>query len=164
MENPNYAQKIASPIGDLWICASQKGITSICYEEPDEYMGKGNDLSQLAAEELGSYFQGTLKKFTVDLDWQDHSDFYQSVWTYLLDIPYGETRTYLDIARHIGKPKGSQAVGQANGKNPIPIIVPCHRVLGSNGSLTGFALGLDIKEQLLQLENPKQFARQGKLF
>lgn len=164
MERHIYTQKMISPIGELWISATEKGLIRLSLEEPENHTHQPNKHSEEAAQQLTEYFEGTLQEFTVALDWQDYSEFYQSVWSYLLDIPYGETRTYLDIAKHIGKPKGAQAVGQANGKNPIPIIVPCHRILGSDGSLTGFALGISVKEQLLQLENPRQFARQGNLF
>ena len=86
------------------------------------------------------------------------------VWNQVADIPYGKTISYLDIARAIDNPKSVRAVGMANGKNPIPIIIPCHRVIGSNGNLTGYALGLNIKSKLLALENPKAFAPQGTLF
>ncbi|MCL4107171.1 UNVERIFIED_CONTAM: hypothetical protein GTU68_032986 [Idotea baltica] len=95
---------------------------------------------------------------------ENGTSFYQKVWNELLKIPYGETASYLDIAKKLGDPNSTRAVGMANGKNPIAIIVPCHRVIGSNGSLTGYAYGNEIKRQLLALENPKEYAINGTLF
>ncbi|MBP8221372.1 MAG: methylated-DNA--[protein]-cysteine S-methyltransferase, partial [Aeromonadaceae bacterium] len=97
------------------------------------------------------YFAGRLQRFTLPLA-AHGTAFQQAVWQALCDIPYGETRSYGDIARAIGKPAAVRAVGAANGRNPLSIIVPCHRVIGQNGSLTGYAGGLPIKQQLLALE------------
>jgi methylated-DNA-[protein]-cysteine S-methyltransferase len=101
--------------------------------------------------QLSAYFAGTLQRFDVPLDFRG-TDFQKSVWAALLTIPFGETRSYGEIARQIGKPAAVRAVGAANGRNPISIIAPCHRVIGANGSLTGFAGGLQAKETLLALE------------
>jgi methylated-DNA-[protein]-cysteine S-methyltransferase len=101
--------------------------------------------------QIAAYFAGTLTAFTVPLDFQG-SDFQKSVWAALLTIPFGETRSYGEIARQIGRPGASRAVGAANGRNPISIIAPCHRVIGANGGLTGFAGGLAAKKLLLDLE------------
>jgi len=103
-------------------------------------------------EALESYFKGTRKHFNVRVNPMG-TPFQQQVWNALRAIPYGETRSYGEIAEQIGRQKACRAVGAANGKNPIPIIIPCHRVIGKNGKLTGFALGLEIKETLLRLEN-----------
>ena len=100
---------------------------------------------------LADYFKGKLKKFTVPLDFQG-TDFQKRVWKALLTIPFGETRSYGEIARQLGKPTASRAVGAANGRNPISIMAPCHRVVGSTGQLTGFAGGLKAKNRLLTLE------------
>ena len=100
---------------------------------------------------MKAYFAGRLKKFTVPLDFKG-TDFQKSVWAALLTIPFGETRSYGEIARQIGRPEASRAVGAANGRNPISIITPCHRVLGSNGRLTGFTGGLEAKDRLLKHE------------
>jgi methylated-DNA-[protein]-cysteine S-methyltransferase len=102
-------------------------------------------------KQIGAYFAGTLKAFTVPLDFAG-TDFQKSVWHALLTIPFGETRSYAEIARQIGRPSAVRAVGAANGRNPISIIAPCHRVIGSNGALTGFAGGLEAKQLLLRLE------------
>jgi methylated-DNA-[protein]-cysteine S-methyltransferase len=98
--------------------------------------------------QLGDYFAGRLQAFTVPLDFHG-TEFQKAVWAALLTIPFGETRSYGEIARQIGRPSASRAVGAANGRNPISIIAPCHRVLGSNGALTGFAGGLAAKDYLL---------------
>ena len=110
-----------------------------------------NKFIKQAENQLKAYFSGKLKKFTVPLDFKG-TDFQKSVWTALLTIPFGETRSYGEIARQIGRPDASRAVGAANGRNPISIITPCHRVLGTNGKLTGFAGGLEAKDQLLKHE------------
>ncbi|ATM01080.1 methylated-DNA--[protein]-cysteine S-methyltransferase [Aeromonas bestiarum] len=101
--------------------------------------------------EFDAYFAGRLQRFTLPLAARGTA-FQQAVWQALCDIPYGETRSYGEIARTIGKPSASRAVGAANGRNPLSIIVPCHRVIGQNGSLTGYAGGLPIKQELLRLE------------
>ena len=102
-------------------------------------------------QQLREYFAGIRKSFDVLLK-PDGTAFFQSVWKALLDIPYGETRTYGDIAKAVGKPKAARAVGMANHYNPIMIIIPCHRVIGANGQLVGYAGGLDVKRLLLDLE------------
>lgn len=107
-------------------------------------------LARLSTE-LQAYFDGRLHTFATPVDLFG-TDFQRRVWAELLAIPYGETRTYADIARAIGNPKAVRAVGAANGANPVPILVPCHRVIGSNGKLTGYAGGLDLKLQLLERE------------
>jgi len=159
----NYYQTIQSPIGALTIEASDLGLRSIHYNK--EINGEfPNGHTEHAVKELRCYFNQNLLSFTVPLDWTGYSDFFIQVWQYLKTIPYGKTVTYMSIAKYLNNPGAVRAVGMANGKNPIPIIVPCHRVIGSNGDLTGFALGIDIKEKLLALENPQQFGIQGNLF
>jgi methylated-DNA-[protein]-cysteine S-methyltransferase len=110
-----------------------------------------------AVEQLTAYFAGDLTEFELDLDLAG-TDFQRKVWTALRTIPYGETRTYGEIAMQIGSPTASRAVGMANGRNPIGIIVPCHRVIGSTGGLTGYGGGLDRKRQLLALERVRESA------
>ena len=105
-------------------------------------------------KQLDSYFKGRLKNFDLPLE-PPGTPFQQSVWQALLTIPYGQTCSYADIATQIKNPKAVRAVGNANGRNPISIIIPCHRVIGSNGSLTGFGGGLPTKTYLLNLENPQ---------
>lgn len=103
------------------------------------------------SEQLTAYLEGSLREFSIPLDMRG-TPFQRAVWEALLTIPYGETRSYAQIAQQIGRPKAVRAVGAANGANPVSIIVPCHRVVGSNGTLTGYGGGLDMKERLLQLE------------
>ena len=105
----------------------------------------------MAAEQLEEYLRGARTAFTLPLSTQG-SAFQQRVWSSLQSIPYGQTRSYKQVAEHIGKPTASRAVGMANNKNPIMIIIPCHRVVGSDGSLVGYAAGLPVKQRLLELE------------
>lgn len=104
-----------------------------------------------ASEELQEYFQGKRKQFSVPL-YMEGTDFQKAVWNALLRIPYGETRSYKEVARMVGNPKACRAVGMANNRNPLMILVPCHRVVGADGSLVGYAGGLDFKQRLLSLE------------
>ena len=104
-----------------------------------------------AADQLDAYFAGALTRFTLPMAPRG-SEFQQRVWTALQDIPYGQTESYGELAERIGSPRAARAVGLANGKNPISIVIPCHRVVGSDGNLTGYGGGLDRKKQLLDLE------------
>ena len=160
MDTIAYVYKlISSPFGKLKLVASDKGLAAVLWENDDPRRvrlgplkpGPDNKFLKEAEKQLKAYFDGRLKKFTVPLDFKG-TDFQKSVWAALLTIPFGETRSYGEIARQIGRPEASRAVGAANGRNPIPIIAPCHRVIGSNGDLTGFGGGLPIKEHLLTLE------------
>jgi O-6-methylguanine DNA methyltransferase len=106
-----------------------------------------------ALEQLRAYFDGKLRRFTVALDLSGSgTEFQRRVWSLLLEIPYGAVRSYADVAARAGMPRGARAIGGAVGKNPIPVIIPCHRVVGASGRLTGFGLGLGIKSRLLELE------------
>ena len=125
------------------------------------------DIPQLlydCAQQLQEYFQRKRKEFDLQLDWSDQPDFHRAVWTQLLKIPYGRTTSYSAIANDLGNPKSVRAVGQANRNNPIAIIVPCHRVVARSGELHGYFYGLDMKRQLLELENPMSYGEQGSLF
>jgi len=150
---------IPSPVGELKLVASEKGLVAILWEnDPPERVRLGamsedaaHPVLVEAARQIDAYFAGELKAFDLPLDFHG-TDFQKSVWAALLAIPFGETRSYAEIARAIGRPTAFRAVGAANGKNPISIIAPCHRVIGTNGSLTGFAGGLKAKELLLGIE------------
>lgn len=120
------------------------------YPEEKEQQER-TEVSDEAARQLEEYFQGKRKTFKLPLKLKG-TEFQKLVWDALLTIPYGETRSYSEIACQIGRPKASRAVGMANHRNPVAIVVPCHRVIGKNGSLTGYAGGLDKKERLLDLE------------
>lgn len=159
-ETSYHFKTMPSPVGELTLVASDKGLVAILWENdaPDrvrlgELMeGKSHPILVEAEKQLGSYFAGNLKEFTVKLDFVTGTDFQKKVWQALLTIPFGETRSYAQIAEQIGHPTAVRAVGAANGRNPISIIAPCHRVIGSNGKLTGFAGGLEAKALLLGVE------------
>jgi methylated-DNA-[protein]-cysteine S-methyltransferase len=156
---PYRSSTFDSPIGELKLVASSSGLAAVLWENDDPKRVRLGPTSEDATDailiearrQLKAYFAGDLKVFTLCLDFRG-TDFQKSVWEALLTIPFGETRSYSDIARQIAKPKASRAVGAANGRNPISIIAPCHRVIGSNGALTGFAGGIAAKEYLLRLE------------
>ena len=146
-------------IGELAICEENGKIVLVNVvktKEDIEEMAKNSiqketSLIKNTKQQLDEYFAGKRKKFDIPIK-LDGTDFQIKVWKELLKIPYGETCSYLDIAKCIGNPKASRAVGMANNKNKIIIIVPCHRVIGSNKKLVGYACGLDVKEKLLELE------------
>ncbi|MBN2305705.1 MAG: methylated-DNA--[protein]-cysteine S-methyltransferase [Anaerolineae bacterium] len=145
-----------SPIGTLAITASDTGITAIQFLDappPDQPSNPPiiPPALQTCIDQLREYFAGQRQTFTVPLDMQG-TEFQRRVWTELCAIPFGETRTYMQLAEIVGDPKAVRAVGTTNGRNPIAVIVPCHRVIGSDGSLTGYAGGLWRKEWLLTHE------------
>lgn len=149
-------QTLDSPIGILRLVSNGTTLIKIEFEgqyEDDEaaYAESSDDALAACSEQLSDYFALRRQRFDLPLAAQG-TPFQQSVWRALAAIPYGELRSYRDIAQTIGKPAAVRAVGAANGRNPLPIVVPCHRVIGSNGSLTGFAGGLETKKMLLQLE------------
>ena len=155
-----------SPIGIFEIKGSPKGIRSVKMQPELEQCPHINIPECLAdcVQQLSEYFDQKRSTFDLKLDFDGATEFNQSVWNELLQVPYGRTTTYLKIAENIGNPKSVRAVGLANKLNPIAIIVPCHRCIASNGNLQGYFYGLDVKRQLLELENPMSFARQGSLF
>lgn len=150
---------VASPIGRLKLVASDKGLVAILWENDNprrvrlaELVERPNHPMLVRTEkELDEYFAGKRDAFTVPLDMRG-THFQKQVWEALLGIPFGETRTYGQLANQLGNPKATRAVGAANGRNPLAILVPCHRVIGFSGKLTGFAGGLDAKAHLLRLE------------
>ncbi|MBP3953826.1 methylated-DNA--[protein]-cysteine S-methyltransferase [Gemmata sp. G18] len=156
----SYVYKtMPSPIGELKLIGSEKGLAAILWENDDPLRVRLEAGSEdphhpvlvATEQQLNEYFAGTRKVFSVALDFVG-TPFQQKVWRALLSIPFGETRSYGELARQIGHPTSARAVGAANGKNPISIIGPCHRVIGSSGKLTGYAGGLAAKALLLRLE------------
>lgn len=139
-----------SNVGEITVTSDENYIKAVHFGR-SEYETKLTPLISEAVNQLREYFKGDRKIFTVPLK-PDGTDFQQKVWKALTEIPYGQTTSYGEIAEKIGKPGGARAVGNANNKNPIAIMIPCHRVIGANGSLTGYAAGLNIKKQLLSLE------------
>ena len=162
----SYFHKIIpSPVGNLKLVASDKGLAAILWEQDNPRRVR---LGETVEDEthpvlvetegqLKEYFAGKRKSFSLSLDLAG-TEFQKSVWEALLGIPFGETRSYGQLAKQLGNPRSTRAVGAANGRNPISIVIPCHRVIGSTGKLTGFAGGLAAKEHLLAIEG------QGALF
>ena len=144
-----------APIGMLRLIENGKGLTEIQFAFDAQYqlnrIEPDTDLLKEAVKQLREYFDGERMSFSLPLE-PKGTDFQLRTWDALQQIPYGETRTYKQIAETIGCPKGCRAVGLANNRNPLPIIIPCHRVIGTNGHLVGYAGGLEVKQQLLELE------------
>jgi methylated-DNA-[protein]-cysteine S-methyltransferase len=152
-----YYSHMQTPIGTLLLAASDRGLRYIYFGEAlppskkRELWIESPQVLQPYVEEIEAYFRGERREFTCKLDLAG-TEFQKKCWAALLRIPYGKTRSYADIAREVGSPRAFRAVGQANHNNPIPIIVPCHRVITSSGTLGGYGGGLDVKRKLLRLE------------
>ena len=154
-----FTKTMKSPVGELTLVASDQGLAAILWEnddpkrvrlEPREERADHPVLAE-AERQLGEYFAGKRDRFTLPLHFKG-TEFQKKVWHALTTIPFGETRSYAQIAMQVGSPQAVRAVGAANGRNPISIVAPCHRVIGANGKLTGFAGGLEAKAFLLELE------------
>jgi len=151
--------EMASPVGTLKLVANDTALVAVLWENENPKRVRLAELIEQThhpilletQKQLSEYFAGKRQQFDLPLDFEG-TEFQQKVWQALLTIPFGETRSYRDIAEQVGNVKAVRAVGAANGKNPISIIAPCHRVVGANGKLVGFAGGLDNKEILLKLE------------
>jgi len=156
----HVSTSMQSPVGTLTLVATDDGLAAILWQNDRP----GRVRLNITAEEsrhpvlvdterqLGEYFAGQRTQFALPLDWSGTA-FQRQVWSALLTIPFGETRSYAQIAAQIGRPAAARAVGAANGRNPVSIVAPCHRVVGATGALTGFAGGLDVKARLLALES-----------
>jgi methylated-DNA-[protein]-cysteine S-methyltransferase len=154
-DNTTEYTTFESPIGDLLLVGERGRLLGLHY--PGRHRigpgwGEAAEPFADAIEQLGEYFAGERHEFELELDPQG-TDFERAVWAQLLEIPYGETTSYGAVARAIGRPDRARAVGAANGRNPLPIVIPCHRVIGADGSLTGYGGGLDLKRRLLELES-----------
>lgn len=155
-ENIFYT-RIDSPVGRLLLTGNAEGLQRLNFdrgkkaERLEDNWKESIEAFKEVIRQLRAYFAGELKRFTIPLKMRG-TEFQMSVWRGLLEIPYGETISYGELAKRLGNPNAMRAVGLANGSNPIAIIVPCHRVIGSNGKLTGFGGGLENKEKLLSLE------------
>jgi methylated-DNA-[protein]-cysteine S-methyltransferase len=156
--NPVYYSWFASPVGCLLLAGSSAGLRLVSFaagkraRRADPEWQLDNSAFLEVVDQLQSYFAGERTNFDLPL-LLEGTDFQKKVWTALQEIPYGRTISYKKLAEIVGSPKGVRAVGAANGANPIPIIIPCHRVIGHDGSLTGFGGGLPLKKQLLELES-----------
>jgi methylated-DNA-[protein]-cysteine S-methyltransferase len=154
--------RFASPVGALKLVATDSALVAVAWR--DQRAGQvpvesaveagAHPVLDATARQLEQYFAGERREFDLPLQLMG-TDFQRRAWEALLTIPFGETRTYADMARQIGQPTAVRAVGAANGRNPLSIVVPCHRVIGSSGALTGFGGGLDAKVRLLALEAPQ---------
>ncbi|MBP6507514.1 MAG: methylated-DNA--[protein]-cysteine S-methyltransferase [Opitutaceae bacterium] len=159
----HFYKTMKSPVGGLKLVANDSGLAAILWEnddpkrvrlaEPEE--APRHPVLVEAERQLRDYFAGKRKAFSLKLAFAG-TEFQRKVWTALTQIPFGETRSYAQIARQIGHPKAVRAVGAANGRNPLSIVAPCHRVIGANGKLTGFAGGLETKAFLLRLEAKRE--------
>lgn len=158
---------VATPIGPLTLEAGDAGLSTVWFgaRPPRDDAPRGeHPVLDAARAQLAEYFAGERRAFDLPLDLSGGTDFQRDAWLALADIPYGETTTYGAQARRIGRADAVRAVGAANGQNPLPVVLPCHRVIGANGALTGFGGGLPVKRALLDLEagvRPLEWGSQG---
>jgi methylated-DNA-[protein]-cysteine S-methyltransferase len=149
---------IETSIGCFRALFSERGLRRLCFPDasppsPTPGEGQGGRAAESdLARELNDYLEGRLERFTVAIDLQGTA-FQREVWGHVLEIPYGATRTYSEVAQALGRPLSARAVGAANGANPVPILVPCHRLVGASGGLTGYGGGIELKRWLLRLES-----------
>jgi methylated-DNA-[protein]-cysteine S-methyltransferase len=146
-----FSTQLSTPVGPLTLEGDDNFLTRLGFGSPDSPQGDARAVGA-AAIQLEQYFAGERTEFDLDVDLQG-TPFERRVWAEVRAIPFGETATYAEIARRVGSPSACRAVGRANGRNPIAVIVPCHRVVGSDGSLTGYAGGIEMKRALLDLEH-----------
>lgn len=147
----NYAYQTV--VGTLWFHADENSLTGISFREHHvDGVERETDVIRNAFRQVDEYLRGKRREFDLPLN-PAGTPFQLKVWEALRAIPYGETRTYKQVAETVGNPKGCRAVGMANNRNPLPIVIPCHRVVGTNGKLVGYAGGLGMKEQLLKIEH-----------
>lgn len=148
-----YYTKLNSPVGLIILVGDSDGLSELCFgkAELSRDCVENADFFIDTVKQLKEYFAGKRSEFKIKLNPQG-TDFQKRVWRELIKIPYGETRSYGEIAKAIGRPGAARAVGMANSRNPLPVIIPCHRVIGADGTLTGFSSGLELKSQLLAVE------------
>ena len=156
----NSTKQLDSPIGRLRLVATDQGLSHLLFDQQvgedlesdgDEVEADDHPVLAAATAQLAEYFAGRRQEFDIPLDLTG-TEFQRAAWSALANVPFGETRSYRQQAEAIGRPKAVRAIGAANGKNPVPIVLPCHRIVGSDGSLTGYGGGLPIKEYLLNHE------------
>jgi len=162
----SYQAIIPSPLGKIFLEGSENGVSRISFWEKDtqgEITSVIPECLEECALQLAEYFDGTRKEFDLKLDFGQAPSFHKEVWKMVKLIPYGRTRTYAEIAEIIDNQYAYRAVGHANGMNPLPIVIPCHRVIGKDGNLTGYAYGLEMKRWLLSHESPGSYMKQADL-
>jgi len=147
-----YYDTVDSPVGRLYMVFSRNKLVGISFHCPDEIQLRHTSPTALVKKELTEYFRNERKEFSCSIEFLEGTVFERKVWNTLKEIPYGETRSYKWLAERLGRPKAARAVGNALGKNPIPIIVPCHRIVESGGGLGGYTGGVDVKRRLLGIE------------
>jgi methylated-DNA-[protein]-cysteine S-methyltransferase len=150
-EGPQYSAIYLSALGPMRMTASEHGLLSLDFDAGENEASGANPVLEKCRKQLDEYFAGTRKIFELTYDLKG-TDFQIQVWNELLNVPFGETVSYLHIANALGDPNSTRAVGNANGKNPIPVIIPCHRIIGSSGNLVGYSGGLHRKKWLLEFE------------
>jgi len=148
----SYYDTFKSPVGTLYMVFSGRYLTAVLFRKPSGIQYRADSAPDNLIRQLRDYFEGSEVVFEQKIRFHKGTDFERRVWVALKDIPYGETRTYKWLAEKIGMPKATRAVGRALSKNPLPIILPCHRVIESDGSIGGYSSGVDIKRRLLALE------------
>lgn len=144
-----FCDAFESPVGTLYLIFSGASLAGISFESPRIKAGKAPDSF---LRELEDYFAGSLRKFKQKIAFLEGTEFERQVWLALREVPFGETRTYKWLADRVGRPRGPRAVGQALSKNPLPIVLPCHRIIESHGDIGGYSSGVDIKRRLLAME------------
>lgn len=144
-----FFDALKSPFGTLYLVFSGNKLTGVSFQKPKLKHGNAPDSLK---RQLQDYFEGRTRGFRQGIDLEKGTDFEKAVWHALREVPYGETRTYKWLAQQVGRPKATRAVGQALSKNPIPIVLPCHRIIESDGSIGGYSSGVDVKRRLLEME------------
>lgn len=145
----SFFDSFKSPLGTLYLIFSGRSLAGISFVKPHMKKGKAPDDFR---RDLAEYFKGRLQQFSQKTVFTEGTEFEKEVWEAIKEVPYGETRTYKWLAERVGSPSGSRAVGQALSKNPIPIVVPCHRIIESTGNIGGYSSGVDVKRRLLEME------------
>jgi methylated-DNA-[protein]-cysteine S-methyltransferase len=152
VKHPHYYDIFNSPLGPLYLEFSGKSLTGISFKKPSNIPFRKDSAPERFRKELDSYFRGAGTDFDQEVKFLTGTDFEKKVWSSLREIPFGETRTYKWVAEKVGNPAAVRAVGQALSKNPVPIVIPCHRVIESDGSIGGYSSGVDAKRRLLDME------------
>lgn len=147
-----YFDVFSSPLGTLYMVFSGKFLCGISFQKPHNVPFKRDAAPKSFIKELSLYFKGSVSHFRQQIKFLSGTEFEQDVWLRLKDVPYGETRTYKWIAEKVGRPAAVRAVGRALSKNPVPVVIPCHRIIESDGSIGGYSSGVDRKRRLLDME------------